>query len=169
MANPGGYDPLADRLKVCCLTTLLYARGPVTPFMILAHGFDLLFGVRWRNRTSHHSLIRRGPLPLGLSHVDWRVSSVITDGWVVRDPGFEPGSPRLRRSAFTRLAYRAAPGERSGLVGPRAFIWREVTRPVTTRVGTGQPRFPGETSNLDGPEGPSVSRRSSEVLHHPEL
>ena len=26
---------------------------------------------------------------------------------MVRDPGFEPGSLRLRRSAFTRLAYRA--------------------------------------------------------------
>ena len=29
---------------------------------------------------------------------------------MVRDPGFEPGSLRLRRSAFTRLAYRAIRG-----------------------------------------------------------
>ena len=31
VANPGGYDPLADGLKGRCLTTLLYARGPFDP------------------------------------------------------------------------------------------------------------------------------------------
>jgi hypothetical protein len=41
---------------------------------------------------------------------------------------------------------------------PRAFVGSEVTRPVTI-LGPEPAKFrlPGERSNLDGPEGPSVS------------
>ena len=72
-----------------------------------------------------------------------------------------PASGRCLEEARSRVA-AGVPGERSSLVGPRAFVW---SRSNETRhhPGPEPARFqlPGERSNLDGPEGPSVSNEGA--------
>jgi hypothetical protein len=72
-----------------------------------------------------------------------------------------PASGRCLEDVRSRVA-AGVPGERSSLVGPRAFVW---SRSNETRhhPGPEPARFqlPGERSNLDGPEGPSVSNEGA--------
>jgi hypothetical protein len=72
-----------------------------------------------------------------------------------------PHHQRCLEEARNRAAAEV-PGERSSLVGPRAFVW---SRSNETRhhPGPESARFqlPGERSNLDGPEGPSVSNEGA--------
>ena len=69
-----------------------------------------------------------------------------------------------------RVAAAEVPGERSSLVGPRAFVGSEVTRPVTTRDPPSRTSF-GLRGKIEPrrPRGGFGVKRRSEVLHHPEL
>jgi len=61
-----------------------------------------------------------------------------------------------------RVAAAEVPRERSSLVGPRAFVWSRSNETCHhLGPGAGQSSASGGRSNLDGPEGPSVSNEGA--------